>query len=70
MPRAIRLGSNYAVALDLATEMGVERIVQRLIEFTEMLSDYKVDVYELVAMKMLFLLSPGEYFIIFSLILL
>jgi hypothetical protein len=49
------------VSAALASEIGLEDVVRRLVDFTESLRIYEVDVYDMVALKTLLLLSPGVY---------
>ena len=44
-----------------ATDMGINDIVERLIAFVQHLRRLQVDHYEFVALKVLTLMTPGEY---------
>ena len=44
-----------------AQATGLADIVQRMLDFTEHLRRLEVDCYEYVALKVLMLLSPGEW---------
>jgi hypothetical protein len=57
----LRIGRRHVVTASLASEIGLEDVVRRLVDFTESLRMYEVDVYDLVALKTLLLLSPGWF---------
>jgi len=43
----------------MARDMGIEQVVERLVEFTETMRSLRVDVYDIAALKTLLLMSPG-----------
>lgn len=54
----IHVGRNHVLTMAESKEMDVDKVVQRLLDYTQFLRTYQVDVYEIVAMKTLLLLSP------------
>jgi nuclear receptor subfamily 5 group A protein 3 len=57
-PELVRIGRRHVITPSMAVEMGIDEVTRRLTDFTETLRVYEVDVYDLVAMKTLLLLSP------------
>ena len=44
----------------MSRDIGVEDVTRRLVDFADTLKSYNVDIYDIVAMKTLLLLSPGS----------
>jgi len=57
----LRLSHDKVLSMKRAQATGMADIIQRLLDFTEHLRRLEVDCYEYVALKVLMLLSPGEW---------
>ena len=66
VPGSVRIGRRHVVSASLSRDIGIEEVTRRLVDFTDTLRSYDVDVYDIVALKTLLLLSPGS--ITFSLL--
>jgi len=55
----IQISRRHVISSKLAADIGLEDVVSRLVHFTDSLRLYEVDIYDLVALKTLLLLSPG-----------
>ena len=60
---AVRIGRRHVLSADVARDIGVSDVTRRLVDFADTLRSYEVDVYDIVAMKTLLLLSPGAFII-------
>ena len=60
----IRLAHGRLLTIAVAIHLEVGELVQRLVDYTDFLRSYEVDIYEIVALKALLLLSPGKFKII------
>ena len=56
----MRIGRRHVVSAEMARDMGVDDVTRRLVDFADTLKSYDVDIYDIVAMKTLLLLSPGS----------
>jgi len=56
---SVRIGRRHVVSAEMAREIGIGDVTQRLVDFADTLKWYDIDVYDIVAMKTLLLLSPG-----------
>ena len=59
VPGSVRIGRRHVVSPELSRDIGVEDVTRRLVDFADSLKSYDVDVYDIVALKTLLLLSPG-----------
>lgn len=59
-PGSVRIGRRHVLSVEMSRDIGVEDITRRLVDFADTLKSYDVDVYDIVAMKTLLLLSPGS----------
>jgi len=50
------------MSAELSRDVGVSEVTRRLVDFADTLRSYDVDVYDIVALKTLLLLSPGRLF--------
>lgn len=55
----LHVGKDHVITTEMAKDMDIEKVTLRLVDYTNFLRDYQVDIYEIVALKMLLLLSPG-----------
>jgi len=60
VPGCVRIGRRHIITAEMALEIGIADVTQRLVDFADTLKWYDVDVYDIVAMKTLLLLSPGS----------
>jgi len=58
----VRIGRRHVVSAEMSRHMGVDDVTRRLVDFADTLKSYDVDIYDIVAMKTLLLLSPGSVF--------
>ena len=56
----MRIGRRHVVSAEMSRDMGVDDVTRRLVDFADTLRSYDVDIYDIVAMKTLLLLSPGS----------
>jgi len=59
-PGCVRLGRRHVMSAEVSRDIGVSGVTQRLVDFADSLRTYDVDIYDIVAMKTLLLLSPGS----------
>ena len=59
-PGSVRIGRRHVVSAEMSRDIGVSNVTRRLVDFANTLKCYDVDVYDIVAMKTLLLLSPGS----------
>jgi len=59
-PGSVRIGRRHVVSAETSQEIGVGDVTRRLVDFADTLKSYDVDVYDIIAMKTLLLLSPGS----------
>ena len=60
-PGEIRVSLGKSITLNQARELGLAPCIERMLNFTEHLRRLRVDRYEYVAMKVIVLLSSGEF---------
>ena len=58
-PSQLRLSYGRTLSLEQAHAMGLGELVERLLDFSEVMRQYETDSYEFVAVKALLLLTPG-----------
>ena len=56
----IRLSHGRSLTLDKADSMGLKEVTQRMLDITAAFRSLAIDQHEMVAVKVLLLLSPGE----------
>ena len=59
-PGVIRVSNEKSLTLEQAREFGIEKCVEKMLNFTEQLRRLKVDYYEYVSMKVIVLLTSGK----------
>lgn len=57
-PGRLKVGKRHFLTLASASKLGIEKAVQRLLNFTDDLCSLKIDEYEFAALRVLLLLSP------------
>jgi hypothetical protein len=58
VPNGIKVGRHHVLTMEMAKKLQIDKIVHRLIGFTDSIWNLKVDEYEMTALKGLLLLSP------------
>ena len=57
----IRVSNEKSLNIAAAKQFGIEKCVEKMLNFTEQLRRLKVDYYEYVSMKVVVLLTSGKY---------
>lgn len=60
-PGEIRISLGKSITLPQARDMGMQACIERMLNFTEQLRRLRVDKYEYVAMKVIVLLTSGNF---------
>lgn len=55
----MRVGRRHVLSAEVSHDISFSDVTRRLVDFADTLKLYEVDVYDIVAMKTLLLLSPG-----------
>ena len=66
-PGEIRISHGKSITLEQARTLGLGPCIERMIHFTDHLRRLRVDQFEYAAMKVIILLSSGEFSSFFSL---
>ena len=60
-PGIIRVSNEKSLNLETARSIGIDKWIEKMLNFTEQLRRLKVDHYEYVSMKVIVLLTSGRY---------
>ena len=60
-PGVIRVSNDVTLSINTARQHGIEKCVEKMLNFAEQLRRLKVDHYEYVSMKVIVLLTSGKY---------
>lgn len=59
-PGVIRVSNEKSLTYEAARAVGIEKWIEKMLNFTEQLRRLKVDYYEYVSMKVIVLLTSGN----------
>ena len=59
-PGVIRVSNDKSLTLEAAREYGIEKSIEKMLNFSDQLRRLKVDYYEYVSMKVIVLLTSGN----------